>query len=97
MNATTASPASGIAGHAPSAQQVAGVYRTKIGDAEVTALLDGFIDVTPDLWVNVEPDELEASLRKDFLPPDQPLRISVNAYLVKVGGRLIAVDAGADT
>ena len=90
-------PSFGIAGHAPSRQQVAGVYRTKVGEAEVTALLDGYIDVTPELWVNVSPDEFEAGLREDFLPPDQPLRISVNAYLVNVGGRLIAVDTGADT
>ena len=52
-------PSLRIAGPAPSRQQVAGVYRTKVGEAEVTALLDGYIDVTPELWVNVSPDELD--------------------------------------
>lgn len=68
-----------------------------MGDAEVTALLDGYIDIAPAFWVNLSAADLEAGLHEAFLPPKQPLRISVNAYLVSLGNRLIAIDTGADT
>lgn len=86
---------------APKAQsprrgQVPGYYRVRVGDAVVTALLDGYIDVGAEFWVNVAPDAVRDARRRSFQSPDQPLRLSVNAYLIEHEGRVIAVDAGAD-
>ena len=76
--------------------QVPGVQHTKVGDAVVTTILDGYIDVLPEYWVNFSKEDLRQELSNNFLNPDLPLRISVNAYLINTGSRLIAIDAGAD-
>ncbi len=71
----------------------AGALRYKIGDFEVTALLDGYIDVTPELVVGY--DEADGRrLRDEALIEGNAVRIPVNAYLVNTGERLILVDAG---
>ncbi|MDN3719051.1 MBL fold metallo-hydrolase [Roseibium salinum] len=72
---------------------MAGALRYKVGDFEVTALLDGYLDVTPDLVVGY--DEAEGKrMREEALIEGEALRIPVNAYLVNTGDRLILVDAG---
>lgn len=72
---------------------LAGALRYKVGDFEVTALLDGYLDVTPELVVGY--DEAEGQrLRDNALIEGNALRIPVNAYLVNTGDRLILVDAG---
>jgi glyoxylase-like metal-dependent hydrolase (beta-lactamase superfamily II) len=72
---------------------LAGALRYKVGDFEVTALLDGYLDVTPELVVGY--DEAEGKrLRDNALIEGDALRIPVNAYLVNTGERLILVDAG---
>lgn len=83
--------------HQKLAKQVAGVYRRRVGDAVVTVLLDGYIDIQPEWWINTPPQVLCNTLLADFLPADEPLRISVNAYLIEVGGRKIAIDTGSST
>lgn len=81
-------------GHAATAQ-VPGVQRTRVGNAIVTTLLDGYIDIAPEWWIGLTPDELRAGLAAAALPPDAPVRISVNAYVIEADGRTIAIDAGA--
>lgn len=72
---------------------MAGALRYKVGDFEVTALLDGYLDVTPELVVGYQEDEGQR-LRDAALIEGDALRIPVNAYLVNTGERLILVDAG---
>ncbi|MGF1527526.1 MAG: MBL fold metallo-hydrolase [Candidatus Competibacterales bacterium] len=90
--ALTATPARGT--ESPPRRQAMGVYRTRVGDAVVTALLDGYIDIQPQWWLNTPPEALQGALERQFLPPG-PLRISVNAYLIELDGQLIAIDSGA--
>jgi len=72
---------------------LAGALRYKVGDFEVTALLDGYLDVTPEVVVGYEEDE-GRRLRDKAMIEGDALRIPVNAFLVNTGERLILVDAG---
>jgi glyoxylase-like metal-dependent hydrolase (beta-lactamase superfamily II) len=75
--------------------QVAGFYRMKVGDLEVTALLDGA--AVFDLhWLNgkkVTMDRVEKALQQD----PHLLDVGDTGFLVNTGKQLILVDAGAGT
>lgn len=74
--------------------QAPGYYRMMVGDIEVTALLDGIIDLKPgELLTNVEKKEVSSLLKRNFLGEAVPT--SVNAYLINTGSKLVLVDAGA--
>ncbi len=73
---------------------MAGALRYKVGDFEITALLDGYLDVTPEVVIGYEAAEGER-LRGAALIEGDALRIPVNAFLVNTGERLILVDAGS--
>jgi glyoxylase-like metal-dependent hydrolase (beta-lactamase superfamily II) len=75
--------------------QAPGFYRVAVGHAVVTVLLDGYIDVQPDWWLNTSAEQLGAALAADHLDTTAPLRISINAYVIETGGRTIAIDAGS--
>jgi len=71
----------------------AGALRYKVGDFEVTALLDGYLDLTPEVVIGY--DETEGQrLRDKSMIEGNALRIPVNAFLINTGERLILVDAG---
>ncbi|MEP3429556.1 MAG: MBL fold metallo-hydrolase [Roseibium sp.] len=72
---------------------LAGALRYKVGNFEVTALLDGYLDVGPDLVVGYDAAEGQRLRDKAMIEGDA-LRIPVNAFLVNTGERLILVDAG---
>jgi glyoxylase-like metal-dependent hydrolase (beta-lactamase superfamily II) len=86
-----------LAAHAGAPQQktqVPGWYRTMVGDFEVTALYDGFIDLKPkDILKFTHAGEVERGLRRELIGGDT-VQTSVNAYLVNTGQQLILVDAG---
>ena len=74
--------------------QAPGYYRMMLGDFEVTALLDGTVDLQPkQLLTNTTQAQvgklLDRSFEKDAVPT------SVNAYLVNTGDKLVLVDTGA--
>lgn len=74
-----------------------GALRRRIGDIEVTALLDGYLDVQDTLLVGFDAVDARDLAETAFQTPG-PQRIPVTAYLVNTGGKLILVDAGsADT
>lgn len=83
---TPASPA----GHG---RQVAGIYRTRIGGIEVSAILDGYLDLGIDLLLNADPAEAARLLERSF-QPGAPYRASVNVYAVNIADRILLVDAG---
>jgi len=72
--------------------QAAGIYRRRIGDALVTVVNDGYLDVPVSILHGAEPDEIQAALEQSFAPATP--RIAVNAFVVEIGGRRILVDAG---
>lgn len=71
----------------------AGFYRMQLGDVEITALSDGTIPLPVDqLLLYTRPGEVPSLLKRAYAP--LPLETSVNAFLLKTGGKLILVDAG---
>src|SRR5258708_3384238 len=75
--------------------QVPGFYRMKVGDLEVTALLDGSAVFDPH-WLTgkkVAMDRVEKDLHED----PHLLDVGDAGFLVNTGKQLILVDAGAGT
>jgi glyoxylase-like metal-dependent hydrolase (beta-lactamase superfamily II) len=70
-----------------------GALRRKVGSVEVTALLDGYVDIGSDLFIGRIDAEAERLAEASFQEPG-PRRAPVNAYLVNLGDRLVLVDAG---
>jgi glyoxylase-like metal-dependent hydrolase (beta-lactamase superfamily II) len=70
-----------------------GYYRVLIGDIEVVALSDGTVPIhLHELLTNTKPSEIDQSLKRHY--QTDPVESSVNAYLIKLDGKLILVDAG---
>lgn len=83
-----------VAARVPAAgQQVPGVYRRKIGDIEVTAILDGFVPLNTQVFLGADPAELKAILAASGLTEDLPT--AVNAFVVNTPTRTYLVDTGA--
>lgn len=72
-----------------------GTYRFTVGDATVTALLDGYLDAAPAMILGFDEVGVSAALEKSQqkLYPGG-VRIPVNAFLVEIGGRRLLIDAG---
>jgi glyoxylase-like metal-dependent hydrolase (beta-lactamase superfamily II) len=69
-----------------------GVVRRTIGDIQITALLDGYMEVTPDLF-SAPRDQAALAAREQF--QSAPHFSPVNCFLVQIGGRTVLIDAGA--
>jgi glyoxylase-like metal-dependent hydrolase (beta-lactamase superfamily II) len=59
-------------------------------------LLDGYIDVSLDQVIGADPKDAAGLAEAVFQAPG-PRRIPVNAYLVRLGGRLVLIDTGASS
>ena len=68
-------------------------YRQPLGNFEITALLDGTIPLPLSaMHTNTSPAHVDAALAAAFLRA--PVGLSVNAYLVNTGDRLVLINAG---
>lgn len=76
----------------PDHKQVPGLYRRRIGDAMVTAVNDGYLDVPFEILRGTSLVDMRALMRKAF--HEGPPRITVNAFIIQTGGRTILVDTG---
>jgi len=78
--------------------QVAGFYRYRVGDIEVTALLDGYTALPTGFVLGYEADAAREATEKSYrrFTPDM-VNIPVNGYVINTGSNLILVDAGAPT
>lgn len=76
-------------------KQTPGIYQRRIGDAMVTAVNDGYLDMPMEILRGVTPDEMRSAMHDAFRPA--PPRITVNAFVIETGGRNILVDAGGGT
>jgi glyoxylase-like metal-dependent hydrolase (beta-lactamase superfamily II) len=74
--------------------QVPGWYRTMVGDFEVTALYDGYLDIDPALITHAHPGEVARGLARAY-KPEPKIQTAVNGFLVNTGTQLILVDTGA--
>ena len=73
--------------------QVPGYYRMMLGQFEITALYDGFIDLDAKLLINVSEKEVQALLSRMFVGSPK-MQTAVNAYLINTGSKLVLVDTG---
>ena len=73
--------------------QAPGFYRTMIGTFEITALSDGTARMPIDRLLADPPEKTRETLRAAYL--DTPMEMSVNAYLINTGDRLVLVDTGS--
>jgi glyoxylase-like metal-dependent hydrolase (beta-lactamase superfamily II) len=83
--ATAAAPIAG--------KQLPGAARMKVGSIEVTALLDGFVEVQEKLFPTSNEARAKELRAAAFLRPGL-IPIPVNAYLVNTGDKLALIDAG---
>jgi glyoxylase-like metal-dependent hydrolase (beta-lactamase superfamily II) len=77
------------------ANQGPGVYRTKLGDYQLTALYDGtwYLPIDDKFMRNASGEDVNTALRLAFLPP-RVLPISFTALLVNTGRKLVLIDTG---
>lgn len=70
-----------------------GSYHMKLGDIEIIAFSDGSVPQDLEkLLTNTQPGEVKELTEQNFQTP--VVEASVNAYLLKINGKLILVDAG---
>ena len=74
--------------------QVPGYYRAAVGDLEITALYDGYVDLAASVLLNANKAEVQRLLARKFIAGEK-VQTAVNAYLINLGGKLILVDTGA--
>ncbi|MFC5460036.1 MBL fold metallo-hydrolase [Massilia niabensis] len=76
------------------ARSIPGYYRLLLGQFEVTALSDGTVTLPVDkLLTHTSPAELAPVMQRAGIDPAKA-EISINAFLIHTGSRLVLVDAG---
>lgn len=86
---------SALAGRGQPGEQVAGYYRQQVGDAVVTALYDGHIELDSKLLKGVQARDLQALMARMFVQDRGGVQTAVNAFLVDTPNHVVLVDAGA--
>ncbi len=81
------------------AQQAPGFYRRKVGDLEVTALLDGTLTFDQGTILALVPKASADSVKplndKYFVPASGAVTLAINAYVVNSGDKTILIDTGS--
>ena len=94
--------AAGLTGYVTPAQAAvsttavnSAMHRFRIGDAQVTALLDGHIPLGVDLITDYDAPQVQKALAGTmYRLEENALQIPVNGYLIELGGRYTLVDTG---
>lgn len=73
-------------------KQTPGVYKRRIGDAMVTVINDGFLDIQLAILRGVEREEMEGLMEEQFRPGEP--RLTVNTFVIETGQNTVLVDAG---
>jgi glyoxylase-like metal-dependent hydrolase (beta-lactamase superfamily II) len=84
-----------MADHLNPAVQTPGVYHRRLGDGVITAVNDGMFEGATALMTNIAPADAEALLTDTFRP--LPPRLTVNTFLLTLGGQRILFDTGCAT
>ncbi|AWK88414.1 MBL fold metallo-hydrolase [Azospirillum thermophilum] len=95
--AATVLPSGPAAAEPPQQQrtQVPGYYRMALGEFEVTALYDGYIDLDPGILTRASAEDIQGLLARMFVESTPGMQTAVNAFLVHTGRNLVLVDTGA--
>jgi len=73
--------------------QAPGYYRMMLGDVEVTVISDGTFPMDAGkILADITPKQLDAELGRSFLK--EPIEMSVNAFLINTGSKLVLIDTG---
>jgi len=75
--------------------QAPGFYRMALGDLEVTALYDGYVDLDQKLLKGIHGKDLQALFARSFIDAQRGVQTAVNGYLINTGKQLVLVDTGA--
>lgn len=75
-------------------QQVPGYYRLAVGQYEVTALFDGYNDLSPSLLKGLSAVKIRDLLAQHKIDAER-MPTSFNAFLVNTGKHLVMIDSGA--
>jgi glyoxylase-like metal-dependent hydrolase (beta-lactamase superfamily II) len=70
-----------------------GIHRMKLGNFEVTTLLDGYLDV-PTAVLQGDAAHIREHLEASGQKMDAPIRLPVNTFLINTGNKLVLIDAG---
>ncbi|NMG49926.1 MBL fold metallo-hydrolase [Azoarcus communis] len=73
--------------------QAPGFYRMMVGNFEVTALYDGYLDLDAKLLRNASQRDIQRLLTKHFTT-GPAIQTAVNAYLINTGSKLVLIDTG---
>ncbi len=73
--------------------QFPGVHRRRVGDVTVTALADGYVDLSWEHLPGASADDFSPALSSPFTV-GETYRSSINAYLVDIGGQRVLIDTG---
>jgi glyoxylase-like metal-dependent hydrolase (beta-lactamase superfamily II) len=89
------STAPGNAAAPVSDRQAPGVYRYKVGDAEVTVVADGArtFKLEDGFIPNAKREDINKALEAAYMPKDQ-MTIVFNPIVVNTGGKLVLIDTG---
>lgn len=74
-------------------QQVPGYYRLAVGEYEVTALFDGYNDLSPALLHGLSGDKVRELLAQHKVDAER-MPTAFNAFLVNTGKHLVMIDSG---
>jgi glyoxylase-like metal-dependent hydrolase (beta-lactamase superfamily II) len=83
-----------MAAQAKAGRQVPGIYRIMVGDIQVTAILDGYVDLGTNLFPDADPEAVAELQKANFAPVGDSVRASVNCFVVNTGDKLAIIDAG---
>lgn len=72
--------------------QAPGLYRKKVGDIVVTAIIDGVLNGDFGLVKGIDEAEAEQVLTTHFRP-GKPV-ISINCFVIHTGGKVVMIDSG---
>lgn len=78
----------------PVEDQVPGYFRLAVGDYEVTALFDGYNDLSPGLLLNLDQNTIQTLLTRQAIKTPN-VQTTFNAFLINTGKHLVLVDTGA--
>ncbi|TQI79890.1 glyoxylase-like metal-dependent hydrolase (beta-lactamase superfamily II) [Serratia fonticola] len=87
-------PASAAPAPVQQQTQVPGYYRMMLGNLEVTALYDGYINLETKLFHGISEPDMQKLLNRMFIDSKSGMQTAVNAFLVNTGSHLVLVDAG---
>jgi glyoxylase-like metal-dependent hydrolase (beta-lactamase superfamily II) len=87
-------PASAATAPAQQQTQAPGFYRMMLGNLEVTALYDGYVNLDAKLFHGVSEPDMQKLFARMFTDSQSGIQTAVNAFLVNTGTHLVLVDAG---